>query len=92
MMSGDRTYLPYLHLQSYAAEGFSEARKQKPNGVHWEVYRNKKNEWRWRLRAANNKVIASSGEGYINHKDMVKAMKLVAGVDENTPVRERGRH
>ena len=29
-----------------------------------EIYRDAKREWRWRLRAANGRIIADSGEGY----------------------------
>ena len=33
--------------------------------------------WRWRLRAANNQIIAVSGEGYWNLSDCLAAIKLV---------------
>ena len=29
-----------------------------------EIYRDAKREWRWRLRAANGRIVADSGEGY----------------------------
>lgn len=32
--------------------------------VTFQVYRDKKREWRWRLKHANQQVIAVSGEGY----------------------------
>ena len=28
-------------------------------------------QWRWRLRAANGRIIATSGEGYHNRADML---------------------
>lgn len=28
------------------------------------VYRDRKGEWRWRLKSANGKIVAESGEGY----------------------------
>jgi len=34
-----------------------------------EIYRDKKSEWRWRLKAMNGKIIANAGEGYKNKKD-----------------------
>lgn len=34
-----------------------------------------KYEWRWRVRANNGKIIASSSEGYINKGDMENNMK-----------------
>lgn len=35
------------------------------------------NQWRWRLRAANNRIIAESGEGYHNRQDCLDAIALV---------------
>jgi uncharacterized protein YegP (UPF0339 family) len=29
-----------------------------------EIYRDGRSEWRWRLRAANGRIVADSGEGY----------------------------
>ena len=34
-------------------------------------------QWRWRLRAANNKIIAESGESYHNEQDCRNAIVLV---------------
>lgn len=34
-------------------------------------------DWRWRLRAANGRIIANSGEGYINREDCLHAISLV---------------
>ena len=30
------------------------------------VFRDRRGEWRWTRRAANNKIISTSGEGYRN--------------------------
>lgn len=32
--------------------------------MHYEMYRDVNNEWRWRLKARNGKIVAISGEGY----------------------------
>jgi len=37
--------------------------------MFFELYRDKKGEYRWRLKAHNLKIIATSGEGYHNKKD-----------------------
>ena len=29
-------------------------------------------QWRWRLKAANGRIIATSGEGYHNRSDMLE--------------------
>jgi uncharacterized protein YegP (UPF0339 family) len=43
------------------------------------VYRDHLNQWRWRLTAANNRIIANSGEGYHNKADCLSAITLVKG-------------
>ena len=30
----------------------------------FELYRDAANQWRWRLKAANGRIVADSGEGY----------------------------
>lgn len=45
-------------------------------------------QWRWRLRAANNRIIANSGEGYYNKEDCIHAINLVKSTTGNTPVEE----
>lgn len=42
------------------------------------VYKDATGQFRWRLYAANNRIIADSGEGYHNKKDCVDAIDLVA--------------
>ena len=49
------------------------------------IYRDAGGEWRWRLRASNNKIIATSGEGYINRVDCEGAINLVKSA-YNAPV------
>jgi uncharacterized protein len=44
-------------------------------------------EWRWHLKAANNEIIATSGEGYQNEKDCVDAIALVKG-SKDAPVKK----
>lgn len=34
-------------------------------------------QWRWRLRAANGRIIADSGEGYNNRADALHGIELV---------------
>ena len=54
----------------------------------FEVYRDKRLEWRWRLKATNGKVIAS-GEGYLRHGDCYAVVDLLRG-DRAWPVVELG--
>jgi uncharacterized protein YegP (UPF0339 family) len=44
-------------------------------------------EWRWTLRAANNRTIADSGEGYRHRQDCLHAIELVKQ-SMNAPVKE----
>ena len=41
-------------------------------------------QWRWRLRAANNEIIAS-GESYWNRQDCIDAVNLVMDTNRQTP-------
>jgi uncharacterized protein YegP (UPF0339 family) len=43
------------------------------------VYKDKAGYWRWQLQAANRKVIADSGEGYVNKSDCLAGITLVKG-------------
>jgi uncharacterized protein YegP (UPF0339 family) len=43
-------------------------------------------QWRWRLRAANNEIIAS-GESYRNKQDCLAAIALVKSTNANTPTK-----
>jgi len=47
--------------------------------MYFEVYRDHAYHWRWRLKAANHRIIADSGEGYINKNDCYSAIHLVKG-------------
>lgn len=43
----------------------------------FEVYYASNNEWRWRLRATNGKIIADSGEGYNEMSDCLHGVQLI---------------
>ncbi len=44
-------------------------------------------QYRWRLVANNNRIIANSGEAYHNKSDCLAAISLVKG-SANAPVRD----
>jgi uncharacterized protein YegP (UPF0339 family) len=52
----------------------------KRKGTYIEIYKDKRNEYRWRLKAANHKIIAESGEGYKRLEGLEKSFNLVAEV------------
>jgi uncharacterized protein YegP (UPF0339 family) len=41
------------------------------------VYQDRAGLWRWRLLAANNRIIADSGEGYASKANALRAVKRV---------------
>ena len=45
--------------------------------MYYEVYKDRVNHWRWRLKAANGRIIADSGEGYFNKSDCLHGIDLV---------------
>lgn len=53
--------------------------------MYYEMYRDSSLQWRWRLKAANNRIIADSGESYFNENDCLHAIGLVKS-SANAPV------
>ena len=45
--------------------------------MRFELYRDARGEWRWRLRVANGNVIADSAEGYSRREDCEHGIGLV---------------
>lgn len=56
--------------------------------MYFELYTDTADQWRWRLKAANGRIVATSGEGYVNKADAVHGIDLVKGTNTSTPVRE----
>lgn len=50
-------------------------------------YRDRNQQWRWRLVSSNNKTIADSGEGYWNEADCDHGIALVKA-SFNSPVQK----
>ena len=40
-------------------------------GDTWEVYKDRKDEWRWRRKARNGKIVGASSESYKNKSDCI---------------------
>ncbi len=47
--------------------------------MKFQIYSDKAGEYRWRLRASNNQIIAVSGEGYTSKVDARAGIELVKG-------------
>ena len=55
--------------------------------MFYNIYKDIAGQWRWRLYAANSKIIANSGEGYFNKADCLSAIGLVK-TSASAPIRE----
>lgn len=56
--------------------------------MKFHVSKDKKGEFRWRLKADNGKVIADSGEGYKEERDCTAAIELVKKASTATVVKD----
>lgn len=54
--------------------------------MHFYIFVDANRQWRWRLVAGNNRIIANSGEGYFNKADCLAAINLVKGTTAYTPI------
>ncbi len=49
--------------------------------MRFEVYRDEKGEFRWRLRARNGRILSDSGEGYKRRGKAIRAIeKIILGI------------
>ena len=54
----------------------------------FEVYKDAAGEYRWRLRAQNTQVIATSGDGYAEKRSCLDAIESVKRNAADAPVKE----
>ncbi|MFC3957488.1 HVO_2922 family protein [Halovivax cerinus] len=47
------------------------------NSATFEVFRDRADEWRWRLVARNGRIIADSGEGYTSKQGAERGIESV---------------
>jgi uncharacterized protein len=53
---------------------------------HFEVYQDRQNHWRWRLRDTNGRIIADSGEGYTTKQGAIAGIQNVCSCCQNADV------
>ncbi len=53
--------------------------------MRFHVYQDKAGQWRWRLWAANNRIVADSGEGYASRAACEQGVGLVKAA-YNAPI------
>lgn len=55
--------------------------------MHFTIYKDKADAWRWTLYADNNRKIADSGEGYVHKAGAEWGVNLVMGTTKSTPIK-----
>lgn len=65
-----------------------EAIAREPESMAYWVYKDTGGEWRWQLRAGNNRIVATSGESYHSKQDCLHGITLVKGAT-NAPVKDK---
>ncbi len=58
----------------------------------FEVFRDKRGDWRWRFRITHGSIIADSGEGYHNKSDVINGIESVKENAPDAPVVELPEH
>ena len=53
----------------------------------FQIYKDKKGEWRWRLVARNGRIVADSAEGYKTKWGAWKAVKTVIEIVKNSKIK-----
>ena len=70
--------MPFQELWHSAVRGSDNLiLRLEASSMRYNLYTDSAGYYRWRLYAANNRIIADSGEGYINRSDCVSAIDLV---------------
>lgn len=84
-----------LHKASHDAQFYEselcrigEELKDATDDLTFRVFKDDAGEWRWHLRAANNRIVADSGEGYQNRADCLHGIHLVKHA-ANAPVEDK---
>jgi uncharacterized protein YegP (UPF0339 family) len=52
------------------------------------IWKDSSGQWRWSLKATNNKIIATSGESFYNESDCRSAIELVKASSTAPVIRE----
>jgi uncharacterized protein YegP (UPF0339 family) len=60
--------------------------------AHFEIFKNKRGQYRWRLRAANNKIIADSAESYVRKSACMRGIELVKKQSRQAKIADHSLH
>lgn len=56
--------------------------------AEFEVYQDSKGEYRWRLQANNNEIVADSNEGYTTNASCLHGIEVVKQIAQAAPVND----
>lgn len=56
--------------------------------AEFEVYKDKAGEFRWRLQANNNEIVADSNEGYTSKASALHGIEVVRKIAAEAPVND----
>ena len=56
--------------------------------AEFEVYRDNAGEYRWRLQANNNEIVADSNEGYTTKASCLNGIEVVRKIADSAPVND----
>ena len=71
------------------AVGKDQGSKVVTNMAHFEIFKNKGGQYRWRLRAANNKIIADSAESYVRKSACMHGIRLLKSCSSKAKVTDK---
>ncbi len=57
--------------------------------AEFEVYRDRAGEFRWRLQAANNEIVADTNEGYTSKASCLSGIDVVKRIAAAAPIHDR---
>ena len=77
--------LQYYEFELEEIKGLIE---KEHDGTAYLVFKDSAGEWRWHLRASNDRIIADSGEGYRNKQDCLHGIELVKA-SQGAPVKDK---
>jgi uncharacterized protein YegP (UPF0339 family) len=70
-------WAPVTVAQQKTETKTTETKGDGKRGLTFEIYKDAKEEYRWRLKAANGQIIATSGQGYKAKADCRHGIELI---------------
>lgn len=77
-----------MSLGSTAALAADDDKAGGKASAKFEVYKDRSSEFRWRLRATNTQILATSGDAYKAKRDCLQAIESVKRAAANAPVED----